>query len=186
MYDRIRAAGISIADIRRMAGGDYPVIRIMPNIPVKAGSGVILYDYTDGTTAFDEIEDPLPFDINAPIITIGDRDYAWFYRDLVEEQEKYEGKKITFKGVVVKDDQIPRGCFIGGRHVMTCCADDIAFSGLVCNFKRDVPYKTGEWLIVTAEMRVERHKMYGGEGPVLYATDAALTREPRDPLAVFY
>ena len=26
----------------------------------------ILYDYTDGTTKFDEIEDPLPFDINAP------------------------------------------------------------------------------------------------------------------------
>ena len=44
------AAGISIADIRRMAGGDYPVIRIMPNIPVKAGSGVILYDYTDNVS----------------------------------------------------------------------------------------------------------------------------------------
>ena len=44
------AAGISIADIRRMAGGEYPVIRIMPNIPVKAGSGVILYDYTDNVS----------------------------------------------------------------------------------------------------------------------------------------
>ena len=41
------AAGVTIADIRRMAGGDYPVIRIMPNIPVSAGSGVILYDTTD-------------------------------------------------------------------------------------------------------------------------------------------
>lgn len=40
-------AGVSIADIRRMAGGDYPVIRIMPNIPVKTGSGVILYDATE-------------------------------------------------------------------------------------------------------------------------------------------
>lgn len=28
----------------------------------------ILYDYTDGTTSFDDIEDPLPFDINAPVI----------------------------------------------------------------------------------------------------------------------
>ena len=44
------AAGISVADIRRMAGGEYPVIRIMPNIPVKAGSGVILYDYTDNVS----------------------------------------------------------------------------------------------------------------------------------------
>lgn len=41
------AAGICIADIRRMAGGDYPVIRIMPNIPVSVGGGVILYDATE-------------------------------------------------------------------------------------------------------------------------------------------
>ena len=44
------AAGLSIADIRRMAGGNYPVIRIMPNIPVKSGSGVILYDYSENVT----------------------------------------------------------------------------------------------------------------------------------------
>lgn len=41
------AAGVSIADIRRMAGGDYPLIRIMPNIPVSVGGGVILYDTTE-------------------------------------------------------------------------------------------------------------------------------------------
>lgn len=45
------AAGIQIADIRRMAGGDYPVIRIMPNIPVSVGGGVILYDTTENVTA---------------------------------------------------------------------------------------------------------------------------------------
>ena len=69
---------------------------------------------------------------------------------------------------------------------MTCCADDIAFSGVVCNFKGEVPFKTGDWLIVTAEIRVEKHKLYGSEGPVLYASDVSLTSEPRDPLAVFY
>lgn len=45
------AAGVCIREIRRMAGGQYPVIRIMPNIPVSAGSGVILYDTTDNVTA---------------------------------------------------------------------------------------------------------------------------------------
>ena len=40
-------AGVSIQDIRRMAGNDYPVIRIMPNTPVGVGSGVILYDATE-------------------------------------------------------------------------------------------------------------------------------------------
>ena len=38
------AAGLTMADIRRMAGGDYPVIRIMPNTPAAVGCGVLLYD----------------------------------------------------------------------------------------------------------------------------------------------
>ena len=44
------AAGICMADIRQMAGGDYPVIRIMPNMPVSAGAGMILYDTTDNVS----------------------------------------------------------------------------------------------------------------------------------------
>ena len=45
------AAGLSIARIRELAGGDYPVIRIMPNTPVSIGEGMVLYtpggDVTD-------------------------------------------------------------------------------------------------------------------------------------------
>ena len=37
------AAGLTIARIREMAGGDYPVIRIMPNTPASIGEGMILY-----------------------------------------------------------------------------------------------------------------------------------------------
>ena len=44
------AAGIAMADIRRMAGGDYPVIRIMPNMPVSAGMGMILFDATENVS----------------------------------------------------------------------------------------------------------------------------------------
>ena len=45
------AAGLTMAQLRQMAGGDYPVIRIMPNTPVAAGQGVILYDATENVTA---------------------------------------------------------------------------------------------------------------------------------------
>lgn len=41
------AAGLTMTDIRRMAGGDYPIIRIMPNTPVAVGDGVIIYDATE-------------------------------------------------------------------------------------------------------------------------------------------
>ena len=45
------APGITMDDVRAMAGGDYPVIRIMPNTPVSIGAGMTLYaadSYTRG------------------------------------------------------------------------------------------------------------------------------------------
>ena len=50
------AGGLSMAQIRAMAGGDYPVIRIMPNTPVSVGSGVTVYDHTENVSA-EDIED---------------------------------------------------------------------------------------------------------------------------------
>ena len=38
------AAGLTIQRIRELADGDYPVIRIMPNMPAAVGEGVIFYD----------------------------------------------------------------------------------------------------------------------------------------------
>lgn len=45
------AAALPMADIRRMAGGAYPIIRIMPNTPVAVGSGIVLYDATENVSA---------------------------------------------------------------------------------------------------------------------------------------
>ena len=38
------AAGLTMERIAAMAGGNYPVIRIMPNTPCAVGAGVVLYD----------------------------------------------------------------------------------------------------------------------------------------------
>lgn len=48
------AAGLTIADIQKMAGGSYPVIRIMPNTPAAIGEGMILYTCGDGVTKAEE------------------------------------------------------------------------------------------------------------------------------------
>ena len=37
------AAGIAMESIQEMAGGEYPVIRLMPNMPAAVGKGMILY-----------------------------------------------------------------------------------------------------------------------------------------------
>lgn len=48
------AAGISIAECQRMAGGTYPVIRIMPNTPVSIGEGMVLYVCGENVTKEEE------------------------------------------------------------------------------------------------------------------------------------
>ena len=48
------AAGLTIERIREMAGGDYPVIRIMPNTPSSIGEGMILYVCSPDVTKTEE------------------------------------------------------------------------------------------------------------------------------------
>lgn len=145
----------------------------------------ILYDMTDGSVVQDTIEDPLPFDINADIVRIQDRDYAYFYRDLVEDTQKYDGKKVRFKGMVIKDETIPTGSFICGRHVMTCCADDIQFNGLACKWKNSESLKNYRWVEITGKISIEKHKMYMSPGPVLKVTSLIPAAEPEMQVATF-
>lgn len=48
------AAGLSIARVQELAGGTYPVIRIMPNTPVAVGRGMILYTCGESVTGEEE------------------------------------------------------------------------------------------------------------------------------------
>lgn len=146
----------------------------------------ITYDYPDGHVEYDDIEDPLPFDIDAPIIEIADEDYAIWYRDLSEETEKYDGKVVKFKGIVARDLKLGKDALVIGRHVMTCCADDIAYNGLVCKFKSNVAYKTRDWINVQGRIKIEKNKLYGRPGPVIYAETSAYTDKPAQEVATFY
>ncbi len=146
----------------------------------------IAYEYKDGSIAYDDIEDPLPFDINADIIEIDDKDYAIWYRDMSEELPKYDKKTVKFKGIVAKNPDMPKGSFVLGRHVMTCCADDITYSGLVCDWSGAETLKQRDWVIVTAKIELKKHKMYGKKGPVLTVENIVLTSAPDPELATFY
>ena len=138
----------------------------------------ILYDYLDGTTAFDDVEDPLPFDVNAPVITVEDDDYALWYRDVTEEPQKYDGKTVKFKGQVAMLRREKENMFAPGRFVMTCCVDDIQFCGVPCRYERSKELKPRSWVTVTAKISAEKHYLYQGElGPVL----TAVTVEPAEP-----
>ncbi len=142
----------------------------------------ILYDYTDGSTEFDEIEDPLPFDINAPVICVHDDDYALWYRDVSEEPQKYDGKTVCFKAQVAMLRRDKNGIFAPGRFVMTCCVDDIQFCGIPCRYDKASTLESRSWVMVTAKISAEKHPLYKGDiGPVLTAIRVEKGAEPAAP-----
>lgn len=142
----------------------------------------ILYDYTDGTTEFDDVVDPLPFDINAPVIDISDDDYAIWYRDVVEEPQKYDGKTVRFKAQVAMLRSDKDGMFAPGRFVMTCCVEDIEFCGIPCRYSKPRELESRSWVMVTAKVKAEKHRLYKGDiGPVLTAIEVVKGADPAEP-----
>ena len=146
----------------------------------------IVYDYPDGHVEYDEIEDPLPFDKNADVIEIADEDYALWYRDLSEEMSSYEGKTVKIKGIIATDPRLSNRSVIVGRHVMTCCADDIQYSGLVCVFKEPHKLKTRDWITVKGRIKLEKTALYRQQGPVLYVESTEFAVPPKQEVATFY
>lgn len=140
----------------------------------------IIYDYTDGSTKFDDIEDPLPFDVNAPIIEIADEDYALFYRDLTEEPKKYDGKTVIFKAQAARLKKDKSGMFAPGRFVMTCCEDDITFLAVPCQYAESEGIQPRSWVTVEATVSVRYHSLYKGVGPILTAVSVKKAN-PADP-----
>lgn len=146
----------------------------------------IVYEHTDGKTDFDDIEDPLPFDVQAPVIQIEDRDYAFFYRDLTENLETYIGKTVKFKGLVATDKRLSPQDIVVGRHVMTCCEADIQYCGLACVLPAVMDLHTRDWITVTAKVQFQKHRIYKGKGPVLVAEKVVVGEPPEEQLATFY
>ena len=146
----------------------------------------IIYDFDDGTSEFDEIEDPLPFDVNADIIKVEDRDFALLYREIMENMKQYDGRKVKFKGICAVNPKFPENTFVCGRHIMTCCEDDIQYSGLACVLPKSMDLQTRDWLEITAKIEFVKHTIYKGKGPVLMATTAEKCEKPEQELATFY
>ncbi len=146
----------------------------------------IVYERADGRADFDDIEDPLPFDINAPVIVVEDKDYAFFYRDLTENLENYIGKTVKFKGLVATDKRLQPQDIVVGRHVMTCCVDDIQYCGLACVLPAVMELETRDWISITAKIAFQKHRIYKGKGPVLVAEKVIICEPPEELLATFY
>ena len=183
MVDKIKSAELVVlnryrADMDRMA-----MHKVIRGISRRCD---IAYEYADGKVEYDDIEDPLPFDIEAPVVNIEDRDFAIWYRDMSEEPKKYNGKTMRFKGRCLVRKNVPKGSFIIGRHIMTCCVEDIQFAGIICNWDKADTVRDDEWVILTATLENKFHRAYGRKGPVLTVQSMEETEKPEEAVATFY
>ena len=146
----------------------------------------IAYEYAGGKVEYDDIQDPLPYDLSAPVVEIGDDDFAVWYRDMSEEPKNYEGKIVRFKCRALVRKKLPPHSFVVGRHVMTCCVEDIQFAGLVCQWDKAETIRDDSWMILTAEIRFKFSRAYGKKGPVLTYLSHEDCAPPEQPVATFY
>ncbi len=146
----------------------------------------IAYSYDSGKTEYDEIIDPLPFDVNAPVIEVEDRDYALFYQDLLEDFKKYHGKTVEMNLLVATKGRMPKETFVAGRQLMQCCANDVQFAAFAFRYPKVSELQHAQWYRIQAAIEVRFSPVYGKKGPVFNVKSIRPASEPEEPIATFY
>ena len=146
----------------------------------------IAYEAPNGDVTYDDIEDPLPFNLDASVVEIGDEDYAVWYRDMAEEPAKYENKTIRFKCRALSRKKLPKNTFVIGRHVMTCCVEDIQFAAMVCMYDKASEIKDDTWMLLTAKVNFKFNSAYHRKGPVFTYISSEQCEAPNPEVATFY
>ena len=183
MVDKIRDCEMVVLNRTPADIDKNEIHKIIRGISRRAA---IVYDYPDGHVEYDDIEDPLPYDINAPVVEITEENYAEWYRDMSENMSDYQNKTVKFKGIVAHDERLNSKSLVIGRPIMTCCVDDIQFAGLISVFKNVPTLKDEEWVTVKGTIKLEKHSLYRTQGPVLYVESTEFAVPPKQVVATFY
>ena len=161
---------------------DLPMFR--RNVKAINQQVQMMFEHKDGRM-IELGKDIPPYDLDAPVIEISDEDYGIWYMDAADDQERYDGKTVHFLAKVMKNRKFPRGYIVPGRNAMTCCAADIRFIGFLCKVPNFDSLKHGDWVNITANIKYERKREYGGIGPVLYAQTVEPATAPKEDLVYF-
>lgn len=183
MVDKLKSCEMIVLNRARPDLDKQEVHKIVRGVSRRAD---IAYESPDGDVVYDDIEDPLPFDLEAPVVEIQDQDYAVWYRDISEETKKYGGKTLRFKGMVVCSPKLPKNTFLCGRYLMTCCEADIAYTGLACQWDKADSLQSKSWVTVTATVAIKFSSVYGKRGPVLQVQSVEPAQPPAQEVATFY
>ncbi len=130
-------------------------------------------------------EEDLPYNVNDDPILLEGINYGIWYLDAMEHPDRYAGKTIRYKGMVMIPDGFSREYVVPGRMVMTCCANDMQFLGYACRVPEGSGLTDTSWIDLTARVSKEYFEPYQGEGIVLHAEKIEKTSQPSEPVINF-
>jgi len=170
--------------VNRCDGLDEELAVYRRNIKAVNQKADVIFEDSQGeiNTIFEE---DLPFDLSKDEIDLNDESYGIWYLDALDHLDRYEGKKLNFLAQVLIPGNSPKGYFVPGRQVMTCCAEDIAFLGFACKYDKSSELKDRQWIQVKAEVHKEYWEDYKQVGPVLYAIDITPAKAPKNEVINF-
>ena len=143
-------------------------------LKAMAQNAEIIFEGEDGEIRGDfNIE--LPYDIDADFIQVKPEDFGYFYVDMMDRPERYDGKRVEYTGELLIPPELGGEAFVPGRTVMTCCEADMKFLGIICKYKGASAYSNGDWVKVRGTVRAEENEQYGGIGPVIYCDEVVRT-----------
>ena len=174
LLDKLRASELLVVNRAEAVNDDESRQLIHKLVRQASRRCDIAYEFKDGSVGYDDIPDPLPFDINAPVVEIPAEFFGVWYMDCMDEMEKYDGKTVKFLAQVCQTNRAGKGCFVPGRFAMTCCVQDIQFVGFPCKYDDYKNLEQRSWITLTAKVNVKYHPIYKGQtagstGPVLTA-----------------
>ena len=131
-------------------------------------------NYMDGTVS--------SFDLSADVIRISDEEYGFWFVEIMDNPEMYEGKTVVYRAMLCKPPEYGDH-FAPGRFAMVCCEDDMTFLAVACVGCDVSAIPEGAWVEITAKCAVEHWAPYGeDEGPVLHVTDIKPCEKPAEPV----
>ncbi len=182
VYDKLKTPELVVFNRSKREDDKMPFHKIVRGANRKAQ---IIYEYGPQDAEPDTIPDPLPYDLDSDLIDIDDEYFAEWYRDINEEEMKYHKKNITIKGRVALGQELPENAFVFGRHIMTCCVDDIQFGGLLASWDKATTLSHGSWVMIEAQVLVEESPVYKGKGPVLHCKKVTKSNPANPEVATF-
>jgi len=131
-------------------------------------------NYMDGTVS--------AFDLSQDVISISNEDYGFWFVEIMDNPQMYEGKTVVYRAIMCKPPEYG-SYFTPGRFAMVCCEEDMTFLALACIDYDVTNIPERAWVEITARCAVEHWDPYGEEdGPVLHVLDIKPCQKPAEEI----